>query len=201
VVTLNTGSGSMLSGTASGNRGVNINGVASTTTVTGGSAAAASTVSLGATVASMNTATAGGGGLVVTDITSAKLTGGSVLNAGSMTLTDNQAKFSNPAGADIKVTGVADGNADPDAVNYRQLKALEKLMSQGIASTAAMANVPQVDQDKTFSVGLGVGTYNSQSAFALGASYRFLPNAVVKGSIGTSTGKQPVFGIGASMSW
>jgi autotransporter adhesin len=116
-------------------------------------------------------------------------------------LNDGGATFAGPAAAPIRVTGIADGTTEFDAVNYRQLRALEKLMSQGIASTAAMANVPQVDQDKTFSVGIGVGGFNSQSAFAVGASYRFLPNAVLKGSLGTSNSGKTAIGVGASMSW
>jgi autotransporter adhesin len=79
---------------------------------------------------------------------------------------------------------------------------LEKLVSQGIASTTAIANIPQVDQDKTFAVGVGVGSFNSQSAVAVGATFRPMPNAVLKASVGTGgSGGKVVFGAGAAMSF
>jgi autotransporter adhesin len=75
-------------------------------------------------------------------------------------------------------------------------------VSKGIASTTAIANIPQVDQDKTFAVGLGVGSYNSQTAVAIGMTYRPMPNAVLKASVGTSgSGGKTVFGAGAAMSF
>ncbi|MCL4471819.1 MAG: YadA C-terminal domain-containing protein [Gammaproteobacteria bacterium] len=66
-----------------------------------------------------------------------------------------------------------------------------------------MANIPQVDQAKTFAVGVGLGSFRNQSALALGASYRISQNAVIKASASTSTGGHDatVYGVGAGFSW
>jgi autotransporter adhesin len=55
---------------------------------------------------------------------------------------------------------VADGTATHDAVNYGQLR---KVIA-GVAGVAAMANIPQVDQGKTFSVGAGVSSFMGANA-------------------------------------
>jgi hypothetical protein len=137
-------------------------------------------------------------GLIVTE-TQATLSGGT--HSSSLTLNDNGATFTNASsGAPIQVHGVADGTSDFDAVNYRQLKQL----SAGVASTVAMANIPQVDQDKTFALGAGVGQYNGQTALAIGASYRFASNAVLRASLGSGSGggqARTTAGAGVGFSW
>lgn len=137
-------------------------------------------------------------GLVVTE-SQATLSGG--VHSTSLTLNDNGATFSNSAtGAPVQVHGVADGTQDFDAVNYRQLKQI----AAGVAGVSAMANIPQVDQNKTFAVGVGLGNFQSQSALALGASYRMASNVVAKASVSTTNGsgsKNTVYGVGAGMSW
>jgi hypothetical protein len=185
--------------------GVNITGTGATNGVvlTGNTTgtAAASTVKLNSTTASMATATAGGGSLVVTNVTSSVLTGGSVAGGTNLTLNDGGANFANNgSGAPVRVTGIADGTTSFDAVNFQQFKALEKKLSSGVASTTAIANIPQVDQDKTFAVGVGVGNYNGQTAVAVGMTYRPMPNAVLKVSASTGSGST-VFGGGAAMSF
>ena len=127
------------------------------------------------------------------------ITGGTTSTA--MTLNDGGATFSNATtGAPVRVMGVADGSADYDAVNVRQLKGMETLLSRGVASTTAIANIPQVDPGKTFAVGVGLGSFNGESAVAVGGSYRFIDNGVMKASLGTSGGKS-TYGVGAAMSW
>jgi len=135
-------------------------------------------------------------GIVVTE-TQTTISGG--VNSTSLTMNDNSATFSNSAtGAPIRVTGVADGVAPFDAVNYRQLRAV----SQGVASTIAMANIPQVSEGQTGMVGVAVGTFNGESSLAIGASYRFAPQAVMKASIGVSANGGPkTAGVGAGWSW
>ncbi len=136
-------------------------------------------------------------GLVVTE-TQATLSGGT--NSTSLTMNDNGARFSNSAnGAPVKVTGVADGTGDFDAVNFRQLKGV----AAGVAGTSAMANIPQVDQSKRFAVGLGLGNFQSMTAVALGASYRASENIAVRVSASTVGGvkKSTVVGAGIGVSW
>ena len=100
----------------------------------------------------------------------------------------------------IQVHGVADGTSYYDAVNYGQLKRLETVLSRGIASTTAMLNIPSLDTDKTFSMGVGFGYYNGQNALAAGANYRIADNALLRASVG-SAGSHSAIGVGASLAW
>jgi hypothetical protein len=136
-------------------------------------------------------------GLVVTE-TQATLSGGT--HSTSLTLDDHGATFSNPAdGASVQVHGIADGTDDFDAVNYRQLQEV----AAGVAGVAAMANIPQVDQSKTFALGVGVGHFQNQTSLAIGGSYRIAKDAVIKASIaaGNASKEKTVYGLGAGFSW
>lgn len=115
----------------------------------------------------------------------------------SLTLNDNGARFSNSAtGAPIKVTGVNDGSSDFDAVNYRQLRNIA-------ASAAAMSNIPQLQQNKAFSMGLGIGYFGGQAAYALGGNWRVADSTLVRATLasGASSGARPSAGLGAAISW
>jgi hypothetical protein len=115
-------------------------------------------------------------------------------------LLDNAgATFSTAAtGAPARVMGVADGSNPFDAVNYRQLRQV----SQGVASTVAMTNIPQVSEGQTGMVGVGVGSFNGENSLAIGASYRFAPQAVMKASIALSpSGGPAAAGVGAGWAW
>jgi hypothetical protein len=127
--------------------------------------------------------------------TSATMSGG--VRSTSLTLDDSGARFSNSAnGAPVTVTGVADGSGGYDAINVRQL-------GGAIAAVTATANIPQVDQGKTFAVGVGLGSYLGSQALAFGATYRLDTNLVVKASIasGTSSGSRPATGVGVAWSF
>ena len=122
----------------------------------------------------------------------ASVTGGST----NLTLNNNGASFSN-AGAPAKVTGIANGTGDFDAVNVRQF-------SNAVASVAAAANIPGVDTNQKASMGLGFGSYMNSQALAFGGSYRFSSNGVLRGSLSTGLsngGGQSVIGVGAGWSW
>ncbi|MBK5915450.1 beta strand repeat-containing protein [Rhodocyclus purpureus] len=136
-------------------------------------------------------------GLVVNE-QQATLSGGT--RSTSLTLNDNGAFFSNSAtGKPVRVTGVQDGTSSFDAVNFRQLRQVYA----GVAGTAAMANIPQVDQNKTFSVGVGLGNFQGMTAVAVGASYRMAPDAVLKASVSSvnGDGNNVVAAVGAGFSW
>jgi hypothetical protein len=139
-------------------------------------------------------------GFVVNE-TSATMSGGTTST--SLTLNDGGARFSNASsGGPVRVTGVADGRHDYDAVNYRQLKSVKA----GIAGIAAMTNIPQVEQYKKFALGLGLGRYDGVTSMAIGASARLSENAIVKASVsngiaGGGSRKSTVYGIGAGFSW
>ena len=136
-------------------------------------------------------------GLVVTE-DKLSLSGGT--RSTSLVLTEDGATFSNAAtGAPAQVHGVADGTRDFDAVNVRQLRSV----TGGVSSVAAIANIPQVGLDKTFSLGVGVGTFMGQSSLAVGGSYRFSNSVVIKGSLASSQGssRNTVVGLGSAWSW
>jgi hypothetical protein len=131
---------------------------------------------------------------------SATMSGGA--NSTSLTLNDGGARFSNAStGGPVRVTGIADGRHDYDAVNYRQLKSVKS----GIAGIAAMTNIPLVEQNRKFALGVGVGHYDGATSMALGGSMRLSENAVIKASISNGiaggTRKSTVYGIGAGFSW
>ncbi len=134
-------------------------------------------------------------GLVVGE-SSTTLSGGT--RSTSLTLNDNGASFSNAAtGAPVRVTGVANGSGDFDAVNVRQF-------SSAVAGVAASANIPGMDTNKTTSVGIGLGSYMNSQALAFGGSYRFSDNGVLRASLATGLntgGSKTSFGIGAGWSW
>jgi hypothetical protein len=73
--------------------------------------------------------------------------------------------------------------------------------SAGIAGVAAMANIPQVSQNSSFSVGAGVGSYDGEQGIAVGASARFNQNVVTKASVAGTTQNDFVFGAGVSYEW
>lgn len=115
----------------------------------------------------------------------------------SLTLNDNGATFHNTiSGGPARVMGVADGRSDFDAVNYRQLRTA----NAGVASIAAMANVPSPAAGKRFSLGLGYGNFESQNAVAIGAAANVTENISFKTSFGRANDTN-VIGAGVGFSW
>lgn len=85
------------------------------------------------------------------------------------------ANFSTTGGAPIRVTGVANGVYDYDAVNMSQYNYLagvvrdtQKFAYSGTASVAAMAGIPDPAPGKRYNFGLGVGQYEGYRAVAAG---------------------------------
>ncbi|NBU89079.1 MAG: hypothetical protein EBS16_07740, partial [Betaproteobacteria bacterium] len=96
----------------------------------------------------------------------------------------------------------ANGTAATDAANYGQLMDSEKIMSRGIASATAIANIPMLGDGKSVSVGIGIGNYNGQTAIALGGNFRVSAAAQIRASLATgSSGGKTAVGLGASASW
>lgn len=122
---------------------------------------------------------------------------------------DQGATFRDAAtGSPARVTGVADGVSDYDAVNYRQLDAvrqdvhsLEVNMSSGIAMAGALAAIPQIDTDNSFALGIGAGHYNGESALAIGGSLQPLRSSVVKVGMAVNGSKEGMVHAGASYFW
>jgi len=101
----------------------------------------------------------------------------------TLTLNDSGATFRNSTTGDAaKVTGVANGSASHDAVNYGQLR---KAYS-GAASAAALAAIPDPIPGKRYSVGLGYGSYMGNDAFALGLKGDIAENIRITTGLGYS---------------
>ena len=132
---------------------------------------------------------------MVVEQTQTVLSGGT--RTTSLTLNDDGATFHNTiSGGPARVTGVADGRSDFDAVNFRQLRKA----NAGVASVAAMANIPQPAPGKQFAVGIGYGNYESEDAYAVGAAANITENVSFKTSFGRSN-ETNVIGAGFGFSW
>jgi hypothetical protein len=144
-----------------------------------------------------------GGALAVTGATT--LTGALTANGGITTTTLNATGNASIGGTldmkNNKITGVANGTATYDAVNFGQMQEVRKMLSAGIASTAAMSNIPLVDPSKSFAVGVGLGSYDGQTSIAMGASYRLSPSAVLRGSVAGGSNSKTTVGAGVGFSW
>ena len=78
-----------------------------------------------------------------------------------------------------RITNVADGVNETDAVNFRQLTSSENRLSKkvtslksdafsGIAAVAALAAIPAPAPGRHSSIGIGYGNYKGENAIAVG---------------------------------
>jgi hypothetical protein len=189
------------SGILVGNNGMTIDGSTNTTSLVADSnntrADGGSEIIMQESQASMlvyNQQTGVPHGLVITQ-TNTVLSGGT--NSTSLTLDNGGATFTDSTtGGPARVTGVADGDSRFDAVNYGQLKETYG----GIASVAAMANIPAINPGKDYSIGLGYGNFEGENAFALGGAARLTDNVSVQASVGHSDDNHSI-GAGVGFSW
>ncbi len=73
--------------------------------------------------------------------------------------------------------------------------------NQAFAAIAAMNNIPLVT-GTDFSMGAGVGYYNSESAVSVGGNYNVTENVTIKASIaGNANNWQPIVGAGVAVGW
>ncbi|QKG51004.1 YadA-like family protein [Proteus mirabilis] len=86
-----------------------------------------------------------------------------------------------------------------DETNNRFYK-VEKRANQGIASVAAMSNLPFNDA-ATFSTAMGIGNYRNATAFAWGMQYRINENVKVKASTAWNDANNWVSAGGIGISW
>ncbi|PHS73628.1 MAG: hypothetical protein COB22_00005, partial [Cycloclasticus sp.] len=149
-------------------------------------------------------------GLVV-GTSSTTLSGGTT--SSQINLDDNGAQFTSTdlnATFDMgghRVTNVADGIDPGDAINKGQLDAavngLQKQIddnTSGIATVAAMANIPAPLPGHNYSMGVGYGNFQGEQAIAFGATAMVGERINVKLSAGVS-GSDVTIGAGAGMSW
>ena len=77
---------------------------------------------------------------------------------------------------------------------------VEKRANQGIASVAAMSNLPFTD-DATFSTAIGIGNYRNATALAWGMQYRINENIKVRASTAWNESNSWVSAGGVGISW
>lgn len=123
-------------------------------------------------------------------------------DSGNVTVNDSGVHLSNN-GSPARLTGVADGVNDFDAVNVRQLNTLSKKAFSGIAQIAAMTAIPAPTPGRHYSIGVGVGTYGGEQAIALGTKASVTDNIMFGASVGAgfSSGTPVAGAMGASISW
>ena len=120
-----------------------------------------------------------------------------------------------------KIVNVADGTEDYDAVNVRQLNAVETKIGQVNnqftqvdtrlnrtdlrinrvgASAAALASLKpaQLGEDDKFALSLGVGSYKNAQAMAMGAVFKPTENVLLNVA-GSFSGSEKI--VGAGVSW
>ncbi|XWV10460.1 YadA-like family protein [Haemophilus influenzae] len=119
-----------------------------------------------------------------------------------------------------QIVNVADGTEDYDAVNVRQLNAVETKIGQVNnqftqvdtrlnrtdlrinrvgASAAALASLKpaQLGEDDKFALSLGVGSYKNAQAVAMGAVFKPAENVLLNVA-GSFSGSEKTFGAGVS---
>jgi hypothetical protein len=132
----------------------------------------------GATAVSLLNST--GHGLTI-NTDSTVLSGGTTST--SLTLNNYGATFSNN-GIPARVTGVADGENQYDAVNYGQM---QKAYS-GIASVSALAAIPGTMPGKKFAIGAGYGYFEHESAVAVGLKASLFDRLSLTAGVGFDVG-------------
>lgn len=125
-------------------------------------------------------------------------------------------------GHERQITHVASGTEATDAVNVTQLRAamsnanaytnqrigdLQKSIADtardaysGVAAATALTMIPDVDRDKTLSIGVGGAVYKGYQAVALGGTARISENLKVRAGVAMSAGSNAV-GVGMSWQW
>ncbi|WP_340617384.1 YadA C-terminal domain-containing protein, partial [Xenorhabdus entomophaga] len=87
-------------------------------------------------------------------------------------------------------------------INYlnNKIERIEKQSNAGIASVAAMSNIPYVN-NSIFSFGVGLGQYKNGSAVALGMQRKLSDSVNIRASTSWNNSDSAVFGAGISIGW
>ncbi|WP_158941219.1 YadA-like family protein [Burkholderia sp. S171] len=125
------------------------------------------------------------------------------LGAGSVADRDNSVSMGSQ-GNERQITNVAAGTQGTDAVNLNQMNSavggIARKAYSGIAAATALTMIPDVDANKTLSIGIGGGTFQGYAATAIGGTARITQNIKVRVGAGWSAAGTTV-GAGASYQW
>jgi autotransporter adhesin len=125
------------------------------------------------------------------------------LGANSVADRDNSVSVGSQ-GNERQITNVAAGTQGTDAVNLNQMNSavggIARKAYSGIAAATALTMIPDVDANKTLSIGIGGGTFQGYAASAIGGTARITQNIKVRVGAGWSAAGTTV-GAGASYQW
>jgi autotransporter adhesin len=125
------------------------------------------------------------------------------LGANSVADRDNSVSIGSE-GNERQLTNVAAGTKGTDAVNLNQMNqavgGVARKAYSGIAAATALTMIPDVDANKTLSIGIGGGTFQGYAATAIGGTARITQNIKVRVGAGWSAAGTTV-GAGASYQW
>ncbi|EKX59205.1 Large exoprotein [Rhodobacter sp. AKP1] len=130
----------------------------------------------------------------ITAIHEATLQGGNT----TLALSDTGARLSGSGGAPARLSGIADGVEDNDAVNVGQLNDGLREVSAGVAMSMAMAQLPSPLDGSNHSFGVAVGGFDGQEALALGGTAIVNNNMTLRGALSHAGGKT---GAGVGVGW
>lgn len=89
-----------------------------------------------------------------------------------------------------------------NANTTEQVQKLSKKLSGGVSAAVAMANIPALNTEgKSMSIGVAVGTYDGQTALAVGGQKRFGSNGMARFSLAGSSGSGAKAAVGAGAAW
>ncbi|HBX05735.1 MAG TPA: hypothetical protein DEG10_06250, partial [Leclercia adecarboxylata] len=201
---------------------VSIDGSNATISVSDGSSGTNTTIGATQSTFSGNVNVGSGGSLTVGGNTSVTTLNATDITAGTVTASVD-------ANGDV-ISNVGDGQADTDAVNVRQLNAMQSgsgaalnefssrvdarfdAMDEridevaeraygGVASVAALAAIPTPAPGKRFSVGAGLGSYASESAVAVGFRAAITESTSVTAGVSRNTASKTAANLGVGYSW
>lgn len=167
------------------------------TTATGAATAAASAQTAAATaVTNSEEATVVANEALTTANGIATTANTALTNSQSAMATANAAQTL-ASGFDSRITSLESGFADLRA----DLNQVNADASRGVAIASAFASIPDIDSGKNFGVGVGVGHYNSKTAFSIAVGARASENAEFRLNIGTTGSGKVAVGGGSMFSW
>ena len=111
---------------------------------------------------------------------------GDIFNGNGHSIEGNRAAIRD---VDSRLSGVESRLSDVKRTAYR-----------GIAAVTAIADIPTVDYNKRFAIGVGMGNFEGENALAIGASLRATESLTFKASVGKS-GSEATYGAGAALSF
>ncbi|GGW46911.1 hypothetical protein GCM10011452_38220 [Gemmobacter lanyuensis] len=116
----------------------------------------------------------------------------------TLSVTRSGVSLSNSTGQPVRLSGVADGIARNDAVNVGQFNRGLQSVSDGVAMSMAMSQIPAPIPGTNYSFGMAIGTFDGSNAFAFGGTALFGDATTVRGAL--SKGGSEI-GAGVGVGW